>query len=569
VGLLLAKIIFSLNIIWHIFNFPFQTDESEGMIVSEVHLMDAGANLYNPPSTHSFVSAPYPPLYYLLNWPFLHFMGISFKPGRAISLLAAVGISFILYKFAKLLSQNSEFLSINKTNNKDKIFAARLGGIAAALFWATLGLVAFWGDAVKPDITAVFFSLGGVYLAVRWASTDKFLLSSTKQVSSAKEDRYKGLSLRNLEAKVKTERWLYLAAIFFALAVLTKQTAFAGPSAVFVFVLLRRPLAALRFLVVWLGLGFGPMLVMNILSNGGYWWHNVIVHQLPWNWENYWKFTAGFLQSYQIYVLLALVFVVVVLLKLARKILQQPSLKILGQDLALIVVLYLGSATVQGLSVGTYGGNHNHLLEMAAVVCLAAGLTISLAYQWWVADQAKKWQRAAWPIALILLIVQGLGLFVGEAQVKPENFPVLGSISPSEALLNGLKQEFNNSDWLTLQYRVPPQNLLDRLGNVAAILDHYDGLIYSDNASLVLATKYPIYTTDPFTQTHATFYGRWDESGLLAMIKQQKFVAIAGSKIDQDCTLPPIYFSPKIAETIKQYYEVKYHDTECIYLPRK
>jgi hypothetical protein len=311
------------------------------------------------------------------------------------------------------------------------------------------------------------------------------------------------------------------------------------------------------------------MLAMNVLSNGGYWWHNVIVHQLPWNWENYWKFTAGFLQSYQIYVLLALVFVVVVLFSLGRKMLQQPSLKTLGQDLALIVVLYLASATVQGLSVGTYGGNHNHLLEMAAVICLAAGLIISLAYQWWIADHAKKWQRAAWPIVLILLIVQGFGLFVGEAQVKPENFPVLGSIGPSEALLTGLKQAFNNSDWLTLQYRVPPQNLLDRLGSVAAILDHYDGLIYSDNASLVLATKYPIYTTDPFTQTHATFYGRWDESELLAMIKQQKFVAIAGSKIDQDCTLPPIYFSPGIAETVKQYYEVKYHDTECIYLPKK
>ena len=163
--LLLAKVVFSLNIIWQIFQFPFQTDESEGMIVAEVHLMDTGTNIYALPGPHLFVSAPYPPLYYLLNWPFLHLGGLSFKPGRAISLLATVGIAFLLYKLAVLIGKNQNRVAGRNT--------FKVAGAAAALFWATLGLVAFWGDAVKPDMTALFFSLGGIYLVASWANSSE------------------------------------------------------------------------------------------------------------------------------------------------------------------------------------------------------------------------------------------------------------------------------------------------------------------------------------------------------------------------------------------------------------
>ncbi len=544
--LLVAKVIFSLNIVWQIFNFPFQTDESEGMIVAEVHLMDGGANIYAQPTTTSFVSAPYPPLYYLLNWPLLHFGGLSFKPGRAISLVATVGIAFLLYKLVALINQQAF--------THKRAGAACLGGVAAALFWATLGLVAFWGDAVKPDMTALFFSLLGVWAAAKWAN--RGIEPKTSPVRSSGQVFGRGLQL------FRNEGWLYLAAVAFALAVLTKQTAFAGPSAVLVFVLLRRPFAALRFAAVWLVLGFGPMLVMNVLSDGGYWWHNVIVHQLPWTFENYSKFMGGFLQSYQLYVLLALAFVVSWLFNLLG------NWAGCRQNNGWLPVLYLGSSTLQGLSAGTYGGNHNHLLELAAAMCICAGLGLAQAWQLWQKANAKIWQKAAWPVVLGLLIVQSVGLFVGEGQVKTTDFPVLGSVGPGVQILETLQNQFYNPDWLRLQYRVPPAANTQNLENVRGLLDHVSGPVYSDNVSLVLLARKPLVTTDPFTQTHATFYGRWNETELVRMIAQQKFAAIAGSNFDKQCSLPPIYFSPAITAAVKQHYAIKYTDAECIFLPK-
>ena len=517
------------------------------MIVAEVHLMDSGANIYAQPTTASFVSAPYPPLYYLLNWPLVHLGGLSFKPGRAISLVATCGIAFLAYKLVMLINQFH-----NPSPKKAEV--ARLGGIAAAVFWATLGVVAFWGDAVKPDMTAVFFSLLGVWAAAKWAS--QTTRPKTSPISGSAQ------VLRRSWQLSKTEGWLYLAAVAFALAVLTKQTAFAGPSAVLVFVLLRRPFAALRFASVWLTLGFGPMLVMNVLSDGGYWWHNVIVHQLPWTFENYSKFMGGFLQSYQIYVLLALVFVVSWLFDLLG------NWSSWRQNFGWLPVLYLGGSTLQGLSAGTYGGNHNHLLELAAAMCICAGLGVAQAWQLWQKVGAKAWQKAAWLLVLGLLIVQSVGLFVGEGQVKVADFPVLNNFGPGVQLLETLQNQFYNPDWLRLQYRVPPAANTQNLENVRQILDHVSGPVYSDNVSLVLLAHKPLVTTDPFTQTHATFYGRWNETELVKLITQQKFVAIAGSNFDKQCTLPPIYFSPAISSAIEQHYGVKYTDTECIFLPK-
>jgi len=545
--LLVAKVIFSLNIVWQIFNFPFQNDESEGMIVAEVQLMDSGANIYAQPTSTSFVSAPYPPLYYLLNWPLLHFGGLSFKPGRAISLAATFGIAFLLYKLVRLINQPQDF-------TLKRVSAARVGGIAAALFWATLGLVAFWGDAVKPDMTALFFSLLGVWAAAKWASRNAGPRTNVGRGSGEAFERSLQLLIN--------EGWLYLAAVAFALAVLTKQTAFAGPSAVLVFVLLRRPFAALRFGIVWLVLGFGPMLAMNVLSEGGYWWHNVIVHQLPWTFENYSKFMGGFVQSYQLYLLLALAFVVSWLLKLLS------SRSGWRQNNGWLPMLYLGSSTLQGLSAGTYGGNHNHLLELAAAMCLCAGLGLAQAWQLWQIAGAKTWQKAAWLLVLVLLIIQSIGLFAGEGQVKAANFPVLGSVGPGVHILEALQTQFYNPDWLRLQYRVPPAVNTQNLENVYQVLVNVNGPVYSDNISLVLLANKPLFTTDPFTQTHATFYGRWNETELVQMISQQKFAAIAGSNFDKQCSLPPIYFSPGIAAAVKQHYAVKYTDTECIFLPK-
>ncbi len=532
-GLLLAKILFSLNIIWQIFNFAFQVDESEGMIVAETLLMNKGVDIFGLPTSERFIAAPYTPLYYLLNAPFLAISGPSFKPGRAISFLAFCGIAILLYL---LLTRYSR----NRSGKADWV-----AGGAAALFWGSLGLSAFWGGAVKPDILALFFSLSGVYSIYRY------------------------ISLSNLANK-----WLYLSAGLFALAAMTKQTAFAGPLAVLVFLLFCVSLgAAARFLGVWLVLSFGPMLIMNILSRGGFWYHIVTVHELPWSSQNYWKFFSAFAQSYPLYLGLAGLFLIITLFDITKNLFELRNLsKALRQNQATLFVLYLGTSAGASLSAGTYGGNHNHLLELAAAICLCSGVIIS-----WARENWSKPERLSWlyPVLLGLICLQTLGLFVGEGRVKPDTFPVLGSFGPTQAGLEFLQANLYQPGWLGLEYRVPPANLKEGLGQVAAFMTNNVGpLIYTDNVSLAIASGKPILTTDPYTQTHATELGRWDESYLLELINRKEFKLIVlrppsiEERLQQKGDARDIYLSPNLARAILANYKLTQRNAAFIYEPK-
>jgi hypothetical protein len=48
------------------FQYPFQFDESEGMIVAETGLLDHGVDIFAPLTPNLFIAAPYPPVFYLL-----------------------------------------------------------------------------------------------------------------------------------------------------------------------------------------------------------------------------------------------------------------------------------------------------------------------------------------------------------------------------------------------------------------------------------------------------------------------------------------------------------------------
>jgi hypothetical protein len=581
-GLLLAKLLFSLNIMWQILNFAFQVDESESMIVAETLLMSRGTDIYARPGLDLFVSAPYTPFYYLLNWPFIQLFGISFKPGRLISFLAACGIAWLIYRFviAYSLRRNPECPN-------------RPAALLASLAWGSLGLVAFWGIAVKPDILALFLSLSGLYLVpgiryqVSGESHQPSAVSRQPSAVSRQPDTTPGLALSTRHSALSTRHFPFLLPpssfllppSLFALAALTKQTAFAGVLAAIVWLVLRKgagPKVALRFGLIYAALAFGPMLIMNLLSNGGFWYHIVTVHELPWNGQNYSKFFGGLAQSYQLFGLLALVFVGYWLVDIfaVRPGGWRSAWERLRTDPGTLLILYAGTAWGAGLSAGTYGGNHNHLLEFCAAGCIALGAALVRLTEWWQTAPRRDFRRFGLVIALLLICWQGLGLFMGEARVKPEDFPVLGGVAPARSALEGLRGQFLNEDWLGLEYRAPLEKQKQRLAEVAAFMNNDRGpLIYSDNVSLMLATSKPLFTTDPFTQTHATHYGRWDQSKLLSLVNQSQFsLIVLRQPIERRPTAgdnpSDIYFSPELAQAVLENYKLACRDVAFIYVPK-
>ena len=550
-SLLAAKLLFSLNIVWQIFNFAFQVDESESMIVAETLLMDRGVDIYGLPGPDRFISAPYTPFYYMLNWLPLHFFGSSFKPGRLISLLAAAGIAWLIYRFV---------VAYGKERGTPPL-TSRRAGLLAGLVWSALGLVAFWGNTVKPDITALFLGLSGLYLAF----TSK---------EEAPQFRFSFLRISPR---------LLAAAGFFALAALTKQTAFAGVLVAGIWLLVHKREGlrlAFSFGLAYLVMGFGPMLLMNLFSGGGFWYHIVTVHELPWSFSNYWKFFSGLVQSYHLFFLLALLFIpfwlwdwlqpLLVPGDTGRKNFLRSGWQHLRNNPGTFFVLYAGAAWGAGLSAGTYGGNHNHLLELAAAACISIGLLFTRLAEW----PFKAGKSLALTLALLLVCWQGLGLFVGEGRVRPDDFPVLGAIAPARTVMEGLQSQFRNPDWLGLEYRAPLETQKQRLAEVAAFMTNDRGpFIYSDNVSLMLATGKLIFTTDPFTQTHATRYGRWNQSKLVEMVNRQEFslvvlrqsierrVAAGGQASD-------IYISPELSQAVLANYRSCRPDAVTIYVPK-
>src|SRR6478672_7627306 len=75
---------------------PWQFDFTEGVDLDTVNLMAHGTNIYGHFGPDGFVSAPYTPLYFLVNAVTTRLGGLSFGPGRAMSLGATVLIAVVI-----------------------------------------------------------------------------------------------------------------------------------------------------------------------------------------------------------------------------------------------------------------------------------------------------------------------------------------------------------------------------------------------------------------------------------------------------------------------------------------
>jgi hypothetical protein len=244
-----------------------------------------------------FTAANYPPLYF-------HLAGIGDDPfvtGRVVSI---AGTLFVAGAIA---------------------WRARLAGgfIAAIIALAWLGSVPVlqWGAAIKPDLVALAFTVGAVI------------------------------------ALDRTRPRHALAGALVGLAVMAKPTAALPALAMFVFVALRDPLAALRAL----GSGLVAAIVVAELTHGPD--KAFKVHVLDWNALPWHPDAAAAL------VLLALVLLAVPLVTVA---LTRPG--------RTIVAAYAAGALGVVLLGGREGATINYLLDLSAAIALAvAGRAPSLA----------------------------------------------------------------------------------------------------------------------------------------------------------------------------------------------
>ena len=479
---LAAKTVASAATSAEMFQYPFQFDESEGMIVAETGLLDRGVDIFAPLTPNLFIAAPYPPVFYLLCWPFQHILGDepSFKIGRAISLLATLLAGLAILGVVRALTRNW--------------LASAIGGF---LFWS-LGLVTFWGSLVKPDMLALAFGLCGLWWVVS-----------------------------------RPSRLVWWALPFFLLAFYTKQTAIAEAVAATGWLLLTRPRAGFAFGSIYAAGVALPSLLLNWLTNGGYFYHQFTLHSLPWFPDRFFGYLESLAIDYGAFLIPgALVVVLLGTQWFYARVRHQDTWLPCAQGLLLL--LYLLMAFAVSIGTGTLGGNHNHLLDLVAASCVGLGV--------------------------------GAGLVL--SNTKAALGWHAGAVAAGLLALAWVPALFRVPLWLQVEFNQLKADRTAGMMNIFQYVTNNGGTAYSDNVGLMVATHKKLWTTDPFTQTHATLYGRWDQSLLLRAVETKQFAQII-VRIDIDAPEAGAGdLSPQILQAMKDNYKLDQRNVLNIYVPR-
>lgn len=478
-AVLLAKAIAGLATSVEMFSYPFQFDESEGMIAAETMLLDKGVNIYDKPGPDLFVAAPYPPLFYLLDWPLQRLAGPepTFKAGRAISLLSTAAAGVAIFAITLALTGH------------------RLASALGAVAWWSLSLVTFWGSLVKPDMLALALGLWGLAWVV-W--------------------------------RPPAQVWYALP--FFVGAFFTKQTAIAAVVAALAWLLITRFRTGIGFGIAYGASVLVPSLLLNSLTAGGYYYHMFTIHDLPWFPERYTQYVGNLLGTYWELFVPGIVAIVVLAAQWAMRRGWRSDSH--GERRDIFLLFYLVMSFVAATGTGTLGGNHNHLLELSAAACL------------------------------------GLGVGIARVSRIPRWKPRLAFVALGLVMLAFTPTLFSTPPWLKEEFSLLTQNKREGLMNIFQYVTNNSGQAYSDNVGLMLTTGKKLWTTDPFTQTHATFYGRWDESKLVAAIKNKEFsqIVLRIDILDPNAGAGDV--SPGILQAVRDNYKLDQRNVENIYIPK-
>src|SRR5262245_30420529 len=147
-------------------DFPYTSPGSEGLILYETLLLKHGGNIYAPITQESFISGPYPPVYYwlaALTLPdtlpdFSDPANVTSLPrsGRVISLVATVVAGALVALFV--------IFEGGYTTRKGKraIAHAALAGIIGGALLLTLPQVLVWATRFRGDMLMLALTAAGL-----------------------------------------------------------------------------------------------------------------------------------------------------------------------------------------------------------------------------------------------------------------------------------------------------------------------------------------------------------------------------------------------------------------------
>ncbi len=432
---------------------PHQIDYEEGNVLNAAVRITHGLTPYPDPQGWPVVLNPYGPIpYYLAAIP-VQFYGPHFTGPRAIVLLAtllcAVFIGLIVVEATR----------------------SRLAGWAFGALFVSQTLVQFWMAVLRVDLIGLALTLAALYVFLRFP------------------------------------RQTLLAALLFALAVLTKFSFLAAPAACFVYLVMRR--AWLRAAVFFIGgcvilaALFG---VMQLGTQGAFAFDVLGSHPDPMVWSHYAAFFRFLLLSNP----LLLVFAFIGLALSLKRNVSLPA-------------IYALLATGATATAGKLGSNDNHMLEMVAVFCIMGGIAA--------VKMAQMEDRAQWAAGGFCLLI-GLWM-VAQMPFDPTPRPLSGCIAAYQFVGNS-----------------PGQHIL------------------SEDVGALVTNERPVWVSNPFVYAQLAMAGKSSDEPLRRRIQQHYFDLIL---LSADPQARQERWSPEVRTTVEKNYdmvgEFQCKDAAMVYVP--
>jgi hypothetical protein len=321
-----------------ILTYPFQVDDSEGVILSEAQLLARGVDPYQPARPDFFTAAPYTPIFTLINAAAFAVGPFTFKVGRGVAWLATLAVA--------LLVGGLVWWRVRRP----------LLAVWAGLGLLTINLVSVWSVRARPDHLALALNLAG--FAVIWVGW-RDLIATPHPGSRWGLDRAAG-------------RTLGLAICCFALGFYTKQTLLAAPVAAGLGLIFARPRVGVAFGLLYGAAVAIPFAILTTVTQGGF-YQKIVAFHSSWGASDFLRLAVPALGRYWPLLLGGAILLLAVLIAAGRAPRPLPALR---ADPDLLPALYLPLAAFFALGAGTHGGNHNHFIETLVVATLCAALAI-------------------------------------------------------------------------------------------------------------------------------------------------------------------------------------------------
>lgn len=458
-----AVIIFALHTALSV-AYPYSLDYGEAPLIDQAIRLSRGENIYRPDiSTPPYTIANYPPLYVISLIPFLNWFDSPFPMARVISVIATLLSGAFIYLIIYTLSKN------------------RYAALIAAILFLASPYVVQWSVRARIDSLALAFATGALFMLVRWPK----------------------------------ERWTWLVSgLLLVAAIYTRQSyALAAPLASFVWLWTHDKRRAVWLALLVGGLGIALFFLINIITNGGFYYNIVTANVNAFSWERLGDSLIQLWRDNYIILVLSLLF----LLTGWRTQRSWP-----------IVALFLAGAFLSALTIGKIGSNINYFLELSAAMALVGG-----AFVVW--SEAYPWRSTA----VLVLIALQIGVSL-RASMQTNVDRILSQRYSDFNAMQMLEQEVKEMD-----------------GPVLA--DEYMGLLTMNDRTLYL---------QPFELSQLANAGMWDQQPLLDEIKNQNIDGILIHHFDPT----PVFkerWTVEMLSAIEEYYRpAKTLAGTVIYIPK-